>query len=318
MASAENAMYKAFGKIEEQLKNAKGFTAGTGAPVTATSVQRRVVSVAGMGSHVKWRFDDLGAIINGLKHPAAEAAGLKVGMRLVSIAGNSVAGMQKDQILTAWKNFSGNTGTLEFEDMDAAPTQEPTQAVGAKQPAFGNAGGFGAGNAFGGPGFGAPTPAFGAPAPAFGAAFGAAPGGGPAFAFGGGNGFGGAPALKAARFGGLAARAAPKFGFGAPASQLGTVPADPAPEPVEAESAPVPAMVGSADACYHSLDASAVYASFLVGTVSFLVFRCFKQREPTFISDSAAFCQALQSDPARFPMSHHAGQVVLRASTCPH
>ena len=59
------------------------------------------------------------------------------------------------------------------------PTQEPTQAVGAKQPAFGNAGGFGAGNAFGGPGFGAPTPAFGAPAPAFGAAFGAAPGGGP-------------------------------------------------------------------------------------------------------------------------------------------
>ena len=274
MASAENAMYKAFGKIEEQLKNAKSFSGGTGAPVTANSVQRRLVSVDGMGSHVKWRFDDLGAIINGLKRPDAESAGLKVGMRLVSIAGNSVAGMQKDQILTAWKNFSGNSGTLEFEEMDAAPAQEPTQAVGAKQPAFGNAGGFGAGNALRGPGFagfGAPTPAFGAPAlgaPAFGAAFGAPPGGGQPF---GGQGFGGAPGFQTARFGGLAAKAAPKFGFGAaPASHFGAVTADPAPEPVEAESAPVPAMVGSADACYHSLDASAVYASFLVGTVSFV------------------------------------------------
>lgn len=39
-----------------------------------------------------------GAIVSGLKHPDAEAAGIKVEMRLTSINGQSLAGMNQEQI----------------------------------------------------------------------------------------------------------------------------------------------------------------------------------------------------------------------------
>ena len=89
-------------------QNAQPQGASEASPTTA----RRVISVSGMGKHVQWRFDDLGAFISKLKHSDAETAGLKVGMRLISIAGNSAAGMQKDQILQAWKNLSGRSAIL--------------------------------------------------------------------------------------------------------------------------------------------------------------------------------------------------------------
>ena len=282
MAKAENDMYKAFFEIEEQLKKTNAAPQGVSqAPATSG---RRVVSVMGMGSHVKWRFDDMGATVNGLKHPDAETAGLKVGMRLISIAGNSVAGMQKDQILQAWKNLNGATAVLEFEDADApVEATTPTPSGFASQPATASFGAKQSGPGFGGfgggfqggllqpaaqPAFGVP---FGAPAP-FGAKQPAAPafGAQPAFAFGAKPAFGAQPAKPAlkAQFraqplqgrglgqqiggfgGGVPAPVAPDFGAGSPV-------------PV-AEVTTAPALVKSADACYHSLDASAVYTSFLV------------------------------------------------------
>lgn len=107
IACAEAEMFKAFAQIEEDLKK-KGVTPALG--VSGASAERKVLVVEGMGKHVKWGFDELGAYVNGLKHPDAEAAGIKHGMRLAKVGDQSMAGMQKAQIMDAWKNLQARQG----------------------------------------------------------------------------------------------------------------------------------------------------------------------------------------------------------------
>ena len=223
--------------MEENLKNKGALsTAQVGAPGRVT--------VTGMGAHIKWRFDDRGAIVNGLKHPDAEAAGIRVGMRLTSIGDQSMAGMERQQIQSLWHSLQGAraTLTLEAEGSNDVPAPAPTPAAA---PGFG----------FGGGGFGGnPLPrrmARPAPAQGLGVApgFGAAPAFVAAPAFGA-PGFGafGAPGLAVAGAGG-------GFGFG----QAQTTNAQPPPNPKVVDEAP--ALVKSAELCYHNPDGKGVYSS---------------------------------------------------------
>ncbi|CAK9056563.1 Poly [ADP-ribose] polymerase 1 (PARP-1) (ADP-ribosyltransferase diphtheria toxin-like 1) (ARTD1) (DNA ADP-ribosyltransferase PARP1) (NAD(+) ADP-ribosyltransferase 1) (ADPRT 1) (Poly[ADP-ribose] synthase 1) (Protein poly-ADP-ribosyltransferase PARP1) [Durusdinium trenchii] len=277
IACAEAEMFKAFAQIEEDLKK-KGVTPALG--VSGASAERKVLVVEGMGKHVKWGFDELGAYVNGLKHPDAEAAGIKHGMRLAKVGDQSMAGMQKAQIMDAWKNLQGSTAVLTFEEAGTATASPAPEPAATPAPA---AGAFG----FGGGGFGAPAPgAFGAPAPG---GFGA-PAFAPAFRAPAGGGFGGAfgakqpgPGFGAPGFGlafgaqpaGLMAvkkagvKAAGGFGagggfggFGAPAS-FGTPAESQQQVPEVVQEIKAPAMVNSADACYYSPDAAGMYSSFL-------------------------------------------------------
>lgn len=80
------------------------------------------LKVTGLGRHLKWVFDDDGAMISNFKDGAV--GNLQVGDRLVAINDHEVDGMSKHDILKAWKSEHGASEftTLFFKRGSADPS----------------------------------------------------------------------------------------------------------------------------------------------------------------------------------------------------